>query len=69
MQDKLPTGTASTGTNSTDWVFTWKAPSKNVGKVRAYVCINAADGNNKESNDNIYTKNFAISPSSAASCS
>jgi len=58
------TGTSSTGTNSTDWVFTWKAPSKNVGKVRAYVCINAADGDNQTSNDNIYTKNFAISPSS-----
>lgn len=57
-------GTSSTGTNSTDWTFTWKAPSKNVGTVTVYLCLNAADGDNSSSGDEIYAKTFTIKPSS-----
>lgn len=58
------TGTSSTGTNSTDWTFTWKAPKTNVGNVKVYMSVMAADGNNFNSNDIVYAKVFTITPSS-----
>ena len=57
-------GTSSTSTNATEWTFKWKAPSKNVGTVTVYLCLNAADGDNSSSGDEIYAKTFTIKPSS-----
>ena len=57
-------GTSSKSTNATEWTFKWKAPSKNVGTVTVYLCLNAADGDNSSSGDEIYAKTFTIKPSS-----
>ena len=57
-------GTASTSTNATDWTFTWKAPSKNIGPLTVYVNLNAANGDNGDGGDQIYAKKFTINPSS-----
>lgn len=57
-------GTSSTSTNATDWEFKWKAPSSNVGVVKFYAVVNAANGNSNTSGDQIYAKVFDISPSS-----
>ena len=58
------TGTSTTGTNSTDWSFSWKAPNKNLGQLKMYITLNAADANSSSSGDVIYAKNFSINPSS-----
>lgn len=58
------TGTSSTGTNSTDWTFTWKAPKTNVGNIKVYMSVMAADGDGKNGNDIVYGKVFTIAPSS-----
>lgn len=57
-------GTAATGTGKTDWSFTWKAPSSNVGDVIFYVVVNATNSNNGTSGDTIYAREFTITPSS-----
>lgn len=57
-------GTSSTGTNSTDWSFTWKAPSKNVGNLKFYFCVLAANSDNTSSGDNVYAKSYSLTPSS-----
>ncbi len=57
-------GTSSTGTNTVDWLFTWKAPSKNSGNVKFYVTVNSANGNGQDNGDQIFAKNFTIAPSS-----
>lgn len=57
------TGTASTGTNKTDWTFEWTAPSTNVGDVTMYVVLNATNRNSATSGDEIYAKQFTLSPS------
>lgn len=57
------TGTSSTGTNSTDWSFTWKAPSTGSGSLTLYLCLNAANSDNGTSGDLIYAKKFTIAPS------
>lgn len=62
--EQTSSGTSSTGTNSTDWTFSWKAPSKNVGKVKFYFCVLAANGDNTSSGDNTYAKTITLSPSS-----
>jgi PKD repeat protein len=56
-------GTSSTGTNSTDWVINWKAPTKNIGPVKIFACVIAANGNSNESGDQVYAKSFTINPS------
>lgn len=56
------TGTSSTGSNSTDWSFTWKAPSSLSGALTLYLCLNAANGDNNTSGDQIYAKKFTINP-------
>ncbi len=58
------TGNSKVATDSTSWVFKWKAPSKNMGSVVFYVNVNAADGNGTSSGDVIYGKSFKISQSS-----
>lgn len=58
------TGNAKVGTDSTSWVFKWKAPSKNRGGIVFYVNVNAANGNGSSSGDVIYGKSFKVSQSS-----
>ena len=61
------TGNAKVATDSTSWVFKWKAPSKNMGGVVFYLSLNAADGSGTSSGDVIYGKSFKISQSSKLS--
>lgn len=58
------TGSASVGTNATEWEFEWTAPSSNVGTINFYAVVNAANGNGTTSGDQIYAKVFTVSPSS-----
>lgn len=58
------TGTSQVATDSTNWQFTWKAPSTNVGKVKFYVVAMAANNNGSDDpGDIIYSKSFEVSPS------
>lgn len=52
------TGTATTSSNATEWEFEWKAPSTNVGAVKFYAVVNATNGNNGNSGDQVYAKVF-----------
>lgn len=58
------TGNSKVATDSTSWVFKWKAPSKNMGSIVFYVNVNAANGNGSSSGDVIYGKSFKILQSS-----
>jgi len=58
------TGTATVATDSTAWIIKWKAPNKQVGKIRFYMNFNVADGNNNDNNDYIYKKSWDLDPSS-----
>jgi len=55
-------GTSTVATDSTTWKITWKAPSKNIGKVTFWVTLNVANGSGS-SGDYIYSKSFTFSPS------
>lgn len=57
-------GTSQISTDSTNWQFTWKAPSSNIGKVKFYVVVMATNNNNSDdAGDIVYSKSFEISPS------
>lgn len=56
-------GISSTGSNSTDWIFTWKAPAKNLGPLTLFVCLVAANGDFDKGGDSVYSKTFTIYPS------
>ncbi len=59
------TGTSQVATDSTNWQFTWKAPSTNIGNVKFYVMAMAANNNSTDdAGDIVYGKTFEISPSS-----
>lgn len=59
------TGTANVGTDSTRWVFQWKAPSSNIGRVKFYVVVMATNNNSsQDAGDIVYGKTFNIDPSS-----
>lgn len=62
--EQTATGTAKVGTDSTSWVFKWKAPSKNMGNVVFYANVNATNNNGNSSGDVIYGKSFTFQPSS-----
>lgn len=51
-------GTATTSTNTAEWEFEWKAPSSNVGTIKFYAVVNAANANGGNSGDQIYAKVF-----------
>lgn len=42
------------------WNFKWTAPATNVGKITFYSAWIAANGNNEESGDKVYTPNFTF---------
>ena len=57
-------GTANIGTDSTRWVFNWKAPSSNVGLVKFHLVVMATNNNsNDDPGDAVYSKSFQINPS------
>ncbi len=60
-------GTAAVASDSTSWVFQWKAPSTNMGKVRFYINLNSANGNGGTSGDYIYEKTIDANTSSLLS--
>jgi uncharacterized protein (TIGR03437 family) len=47
--------------------FTWTAPSSDVGPVTIYAAANAANGNNDDSGDHIYTTSLKLTPAAATS--
>ena len=51
-------GTATTSTNTSEWEFKWKAPSKNVGPINFYATVNATNANGRNTGDQIYAKVF-----------
>ncbi|MDX5321310.1 MAG: PKD domain-containing protein [Bacteroidota bacterium] len=53
----------TSGSGSRSWTFTWQAPSTNVDTITFYAVVNAANGNNNTSGDQIYAKEFKIAPS------
>jgi hypothetical protein len=58
------TGTSGVATDSTNWSFTWKAPNKNVGAVKFYVVVMAANNNStNDAGDQVYSKLFNLVPS------
>ncbi len=59
------TGTSAVSTDSVSYVFEWKAPSSNLGKVKFHLVLNVANDNNNDQGDYIYTKSFVISPASS----
>lgn len=57
-------GTSSTSTNSADWTWSWKAPSKIVSAIKVYVVVNATNNNSSDNGDQVFSKVFTIRPSS-----
>lgn len=58
-------GTASSTTGSKTFSFTWTAPSTYAGKVTFYAAGNAANGNNSDSGDFIYTGTLEVTAAAA----
>jgi len=56
-------GNVPTMGSSTEWNFTWTAPSTNVGDITMYAAINAANGTGGTSGDQIYLSQFTFSVS------
>lgn len=56
-------GTAPSG-DSNSWETTWVAPADGAGKVTFYTALNAANGNNSTSGDQIYTSKLAVNEAS-----
>ncbi len=53
------TGTSTVATDSTRWTFRWKAPNKDVGKIKFYVVGMATNNNgSNDASDEVYTKTF-----------
>src|SRR5688572_23604393 len=51
----------ASSTNNT-WTFNWQAPATNVGPVTFYFVGNAANGNNTDTGDNIYSTSVVLNP-------
>jgi uncharacterized protein (TIGR03437 family) len=47
--------------------FSWTAPSSDVGTITIYAAANAANANNNDSGDHIYTTSLKLSPAAATS--
>ncbi|MBI1221360.1 MAG: T9SS type A sorting domain-containing protein [Bacteroidetes bacterium] len=58
------TSSAISGSGGRSWTFTWKAPSSNIDTISFNAIVNAANGDNNETGDQIYAKEFKITPSS-----
>ena len=53
-------GTSAIYTDSTDWVFNWKAPATLAGDARLYVAVNASNNSSTSSGDQILLKDFTF---------
>lgn len=53
------TGTALTGSDSARWTFIWRAPD-GAGPVAFHVAANAANDDNSELGDVVYTREFIL---------
>lgn len=58
-------GTRQGTPNGVTFEFDWIAPATDAGKVTFYVAANAANGNNNESGDHIYTASVELSAAGA----
>lgn len=57
------TGANAVATDSVSYVFSWKAPSTNMGNIRFHLIFNSTNANNNDNGDYIYSKSFVVSPS------
>lgn len=48
--------------NSHTWTFTWTAPSTDIGDVTFYMACNAANGNDSDTGDHIYSYSQVVTP-------
>ncbi|MDX2029922.1 MAG: choice-of-anchor V domain-containing protein [Blastocatellia bacterium] len=55
-------GTSAGGASEISWTFTWRAPAQSVGRVTFYAAGNAANNNDGQTGDLIYTKNVSANP-------
>ncbi len=53
-------GSSAIYTDSTDWSFTWVAPSSPLGDAKIYVAMNATDNSGSSSGDQIHLNNFTL---------
>lgn len=60
------TGTQRGKTGSGSFTFQWTPPASDVGNVVIYVAGNAANQNNDQSGDHIYTNKYTLTPPAAA---
>ncbi|MCC6860884.1 MAG: IPT/TIG domain-containing protein [Bryobacterales bacterium] len=59
-------GTRSGTRQSAAFEFDWTPPSTDVGNIVIYVAGNAANGNNFNSGDRIYTRSYTLAPQAAS---
>jgi hypothetical protein len=59
------TGTSNTSSNLA-WIWSWTAPSTNVGNITFYVCTMVSDNNGIESGDVVYLSQHVIAPAANA---
>jgi uncharacterized protein (TIGR03437 family) len=57
-------GTRLGTTGGVNFEFDWTPPAANVGNITIYVAGNAANGDNNNTGDRIYSKTFTLTPSS-----
>lgn len=60
------TSGGNSGGASTSWSASWTAPATDVGQVRFYVAVNAANGNGNTSGDVIYTSTLFVDAAAPA---
>lgn len=53
-------GSSAIYTDSTDWSFTWVAPSTPAGDAKIYVAMNATNNSGTNSGDQIHLNNFTL---------
>lgn len=56
------TGTRLGATNSATFDFDWTPPATDFGKITLYAAGNAANGNNQDTGDHIYTTSVELAP-------
>ena len=60
------TSGGNSGGASTSWSASWTAPATDVGQVRFYVAVNAANGNGNTAGDMIYTSSLFVDAAAPA---
>ncbi len=65
--EHTPVGTRNGTTQSAAFELDWTPPSTDVGAIVVYVAGNAANGNNANTGDHIYTKSYTLTPAAGSS--